>query len=157
MSLNQALNEILRAIREEVAQNPRFKKRLEEALAAYQPQRRRARALSPAGAAQRPTPTPTSAPAPAAPPPPVEPAPAPLPPAAETLNPIALFSRVGEEGLRAALAGPGLSRAALAALVEEHNLDPAGTVAEAETPALIEQIVAQARKRVERDRRLFDY
>ena len=57
--------------------------------------------------------------------------------------------------MRTALAAP--SREALAALVEEHNLDPAGEADGADRDGLIEQIVAQARKRVERDSKLFDY
>ena len=85
----------------------------------------------------------------------MEPEPAKAPEAAPAINPISIFANQGEEALRVALAAP--SQEALAALVAEHNLDPAGLAAGADRDGLIEQIVKQAKKRVERDSKLFDY
>jgi hypothetical protein len=75
--------------------------------------------------------------------------------AAPAINPVSIFSNQGEEALRSVLAEP--SREALVALVAEHNLDPAGQAEDADRDGLIEQIVSQAKKRVERDSKLFDY
>lgn len=153
MSLNRALTELFKAIREEAARNPEFAERIGEAIAVYKPPKRRRR---PAAAA------------PVAAPPPAKPfdlqaalaregeAPAnDAAIAAPDINPIAFFSREGEEALRKELEEE--SREALAALVTEHNLDPAGAAAEADKAGLIDQIVAQAKKRVERDKALFNY
>jgi hypothetical protein len=162
MSLNRALTELFKAIREEAARNPEFAARLGEAIAIYKPPKRKRK------------------PAPAPAPPPAKPfdleaslARAPLPEAedaaavaedqvfsplaAPSLNPIAFFSREGEDALRQELNGQAYSREALAALVAEHNLDPAGAAEGADKAGLIEQIVAQAKKRVARDKALFDY
>lgn len=153
MSLNRALTELFKAVREEAARNPEFAERIGEAIAIYKPPKRRRRAV---------------APAPATPPPPAKPfdlqaalaregeAPAnDAAIAAPDINPISFYSGKGEEALRKELEGE--SREALAALVAEHNLDPAGTAAEADKAGLIDQIVAQAKKRVERDKALFNY
>ncbi len=75
--------------------------------------------------------------------------------AAPAINPVSIFSNQGEDALRSALSAP--SREALVALVAEHNLDPAGQAEDADRNGLIEQIVSQAKKRVERDSKLFDY
>jgi hypothetical protein len=165
MSLNRALTELFKAIREEAARNPEFAARLGEAIAIYKPPKRKRK------------------PAPAPAPPPAKPfdleaslARAPLPEAVDaaavaedqvfspppapptpSLNPIAFFSREGEDALRQELNGQVYSREALAALVAEHNLDPAGAAEGADKAGLIEQIVAQAKKRVARDKALFDY
>ncbi|MEQ1619544.1 MAG: hypothetical protein ABL883_14515 [Terricaulis sp.] len=76
-------------------------------------------------------------------------------PAVQGLNPAGLYKRDGEAALEAALCGQDLS--GLRALVAEHNLDPAG-----ETPALTRDelaahILAQAKRRAERDEKLFEY
>ena len=76
-------------------------------------------------------------------------------PAAQALNPAGLYKRDGEAALEAALRVQDLS--GLRALVAEHNLDPAG-----ETPALTRDelaahIVAQAKRRAERDEKMFEY
>lgn len=147
MSLNRALAELFKVVREEAAGNPEFALKLEEALSVYRP----SKALKQAARAKL---KPQSAP------PPVAPAPAivePIPeaPVAPAINPISIFANQGEAALRSALAEP--SREALAALVAEHNLDPAGQAEGADRDGLIEQIVAQAKKRVERDSKLFDY
>ncbi|HWA21541.1 MAG TPA: hypothetical protein VG735_03990 [Caulobacterales bacterium] len=142
MSLNRALAELFKVVREEAAGNPAFALKLEEALSVYRP----SKALKQAAKARlRPKP---AAPAPAEPVGQEE-------PAAPGINPISIYTNQGEAALRMALAAP--SRAALAALVEEHNLDPAGQADGADRDGLVEQIVAQAKKRVERDSKLFDY
>jgi hypothetical protein len=66
-----------------------------------------------------------------------------------------LLKREGEAALSEALTGFDLGT--LRALVAEHNLDPAG-----ETPALTRDelaahIVGQARRRAERDEKMFEY
>lgn len=146
MSLNRALAELFKVVREEAAGNPAFALKLEEALNVYRP----SKALKQAAKARlKPRPA-ASEPAPA----PVEPV-GQEAPAAPGINPISIYTNQGEAALRTALAGP--SREALAALVEEHNLDPAGEADGADRDGLVEQIVAQAKKRVERDSKLFDY
>jgi hypothetical protein len=87
-----------------------------------------------------------------------EPRPRPAAPsaAAPALNPVAVFLKEGEAGLRRALEA-GLDLDSLRHLVAEHNLDPSGTLGEAAASDLVTHIVAQARKRVERDKKLFDY
>jgi hypothetical protein len=213
MSLNRALGELFKAIREEAARNPEFAARLGDAIAIYKPPKRR-----------------RSPPAPAPAPPPAQPfdlagalarpagdagddeaadasgfgaraagapgsdapgsdapgsgasgsgasgsgasrpeaarphtptlatlRPEPRHGAAPALNPISFLSREGEEALRRELAGAGFSREGLERLVAEHNLDPAGLAAGADKSALIEQIVSGAKKRVARDKALFDY
>ena len=50
-----------------------------------------------------------------------------------------------------------LDLAALRALVAEHNLDPSGAAAALDAPELVTHIVAQAKKRAERDEKMFDY
>lgn len=154
MSLNRALGELFKVIREEAASNPAFALKLEEALSVYRP----SKALKQAARAKLRPKAPPAAELPAIE---SEPAPSPHPappaPEAPALNPVAVFTREGEDGLRAALDGGDYSREALAALVAEHNLDPAGAADGADRDGLIEQIVAQAKRRVERDSKLFDY
>jgi hypothetical protein len=50
-----------------------------------------------------------------------------------------------------------LDLAALQALVAEHNLDPSGKTAAMEHDELAAHIVAQAKRRAERDEKMFDY
>jgi hypothetical protein len=156
MSLNRALGELFKVIREEAASNPAFALKLEEALSVYRP----SKALKQAARAKlKPKAPPVAGPAPLEEEAESAPLPHPAPPDVEppALNPVAVFTREGEAGLRAALDGGDYSREALAAVVEEHNLDPAGAAAGADRDGLIEQIVAQAKRRVERDSKLFDY
>lgn len=75
--------------------------------------------------------------------------------AALELNPVALLVRDGEDALTEALIA--LPDASLARLVHEHNLDPAGAAEGLAGPHLVAHIVAQAQKRIDRDRKLFDY
>jgi hypothetical protein len=76
-------------------------------------------------------------------------------PPRQDLNPVAFFTREGADALKIALTK--FTRPALEHLVSEHNLDPAGAAAGLAKPALVDHIIAQAKKRVERDRKLFDY
>lgn len=76
-------------------------------------------------------------------------------PAAPALNPAGLYKRAGEDALTEALVA--LDLPALRALVAEHNLDPSGAAAALDAPELVTHIVAQAKKRAERDERMFDY
>ena len=71
------------------------------------------------------------------------------------INPAGLYRKGGEEGLAAALADHDLS--ALRALVAEHNLDPSGVTPSLTRDELAAHIVAQAKRRAERDEKMFDY
>lgn len=73
------------------------------------------------------------------------------------INPVGLFQREGEDGLKAALNDNGFSEGALRALIVEHNLDPGGEAGQYDRAALVAHIVAHAQARVERDKKLFDY
>jgi hypothetical protein len=132
MSLNRTLGRLFDEIRREAKRNPAFADRLDAVLRAHASARDVPEAvLEEAARAEAP------------------------PPPAIDLNPVALFTRDGAEALAAAL--DALPDAALAHLVGEHNLDPAGTAEGLARPDLVAHIVAQARKRVERDSKLFDY
>jgi hypothetical protein len=71
------------------------------------------------------------------------------------LNPAGLYKKEGEDALTSALAGQDLS--ALRALVAEHNLDPSGVTPSLTRDELAAHIVAQAKRRAERDEKMFDY
>ncbi len=71
------------------------------------------------------------------------------------LNPVAMLKHEGEAALAAALAAQGMP--ALRALVAEHNLDPSGETANLDCAGLAAHVVAQAKRRAERDEKLFDY
>jgi hypothetical protein len=72
-----------------------------------------------------------------------------------TLNPAGLYKREGEDALAAALAA--LDAAALRALITEHNLDPAGETEAMDESELAAHIIGQAKRRAERDDKMFDY
>jgi len=74
---------------------------------------------------------------------------------APAINPAGLYKKAGEDALTAALVP--LDAAALRALVAEHNLDPAGETAAMDDAELVAHIVAQAKRRAERDEKMFDY
>ena len=74
---------------------------------------------------------------------------------APALNPVGLYQREGAAALAAALAKQSLP--ALRALVAEHNLDPSGETGGFARDALIAHLLDQARRRAERDGKLFDY
>jgi hypothetical protein len=71
------------------------------------------------------------------------------------INPVGLFKREGEDGLTAALTKHDI--AALRALLVEHNLDPSGEAVSFNYDELAAHIVAQAKRRAERDEKMFDY
>jgi hypothetical protein len=72
-----------------------------------------------------------------------------------SLNPVAHFVSHGAEDLKAQL--KSAAPAQLKAMIEEHNLDPAGETKSLGPDALIAHILAQAKKRVDRDKKMFDY
>jgi hypothetical protein len=71
------------------------------------------------------------------------------------LNPAGLYKREGEDALTAALAA--LDQPALRALITEHNLDPSGVTGSMDDAELAAHIIAQAKRRAERDEKMFDY
>jgi hypothetical protein len=167
MSLNRALTEMFKAVREEAARNPEFAAKIGEAMAIYKPPKRRRRLPAVVAA---------PSPAPAKPfdlqeslarpePPEAKDFAAEVedevfaPPAADApkINPITFITREGEDALRSELEGEAYSSEGLQRLVADHNLDPAGLAAGADKAGLIDQIIAQAKKRVARDKALFDY
>jgi hypothetical protein len=152
MSLNRTLSRIFDEVRREARRNPRFADRLEAIIAAHSSFREVSLLDDVGDLALLEGPERAPAPLPQEPPPPKAPA---TPSADAALNPVALFTRGGADSLREALAGEDMSR--LEALVSEHHLDPAGVAKGLKKPELVEHIVTQARKRVERDRKLFDY
>lgn len=71
------------------------------------------------------------------------------------LNPAGLYKREGEDALTAALGA--LDQASLRALITEHNLDPSGVTGPMDDAELATHIIAQAKRRAERDEKMFDY
>lgn len=143
MSLSRTLNRLTRVVRAEARRNPEFADRLEAVLAAHTARRPQDQAEVAAL---------LSFEEPAA----IEPESAEVA-VAPPLNPVALFTKEGADGLTAALSAAPWSRPALIALAREHNLDPAGEAESLDAGDLVAYLVSQAKKRVERDRRLFDY
>lgn len=74
---------------------------------------------------------------------------------ASTINPAGLYKKEGETALSEALASQDLI--SLRALVAEHNLDPSGVTPALTRDELAAHIVAQAKRRAERDEKMFDY
>lgn len=138
MSLNRTLGRLFDEIRREAKRNPAFADRLDAVLRAHDSARDVPAEVLEEMARDDEDSAPATADA-----------------RAVELNPVALYTRDGADALRIALAA--LADDALAALVEEHHLDPAGAAAGMTGHDLIEHIVAQAEKRVTRDRKLFDY
>jgi len=75
--------------------------------------------------------------------------------ASTLLNPAGLYKKEGEAALAGALATQDLS--ALRALVVEHNLDPSGVTPALTRDELADHILDQARRRADRDDKMFDY
>lgn len=150
MSLNRTLDRFFDEIRREAKRNPAFADRLDAVLRSHGSRRDVADSVLEEAAAE-----PT---APSAPPPTQKrkaAAAAPAAPAAPPLNPAAMFKRDGEAALHAALAGHDLG--SLRALVAEHNLDPGGVTGALTRDELAAHVVAQAKRRAERDEKMFDY
>ncbi len=138
MSLNRTLDRLFDEIRREAKRNPAFAARLDAVLQGHQSNR----AIDEAVRTEIETPmegAPTHAPAP------------------PEINPVGLYQRAGADVLRAALEAPDVDEAALRALIEEHNLDPGGDSAAHDAPELVALILDRAARRVERDRKLFEY
>lgn len=146
MSLNKTLDRLFDEIRREARRNPDFADRLDSVLRAHSSRRDVAEEAAEAIAQEA---APALAPEPAS-----KPADA-IVVAAPALNPVGLYQREGAEALAAALADQ--DREALAALIAEHNLDPTGEAGGLDRDALAAHVVAQAARRVERDKKLFDY
>jgi hypothetical protein len=147
MSLNRTLDRFLTEIRREARRNPAFAERLDGVFRAHRSLREASEEDLGTIVAQTQTETETetateteAAPAPAA-----------LP------NPVGLLQKEGEAALRAVLDAKGVSAEALRGLIAEHNLDPAGQAEGALKPALIDLIAASAQRRIDRDKKLFDY
>jgi hypothetical protein len=158
MSLNKTLDRLFDEIRREAKRNPDFANRLDAVLRLHESRRDVPDEVIEDAAR-------SEVPAEDSPPPNVKPAKAsPLPPPATTdenaavtaaFNPIALYQREGEAGLLKALEGQGLP--GLQALVQEHNLDPTGEAGELDRDALVAHVLGQAKRRADRDAKLFDY
>jgi len=169
MSLNKTLDRLFDEIRREAKRNPEFADRLDAVLQRHESRRDLPEEVledvakensSPASgggpsaargggksASRRAAPPQSSTPT--APPQAGEQQKAP------DINPAGIFRKSGEEGLAAALASHDLS--ALRALVAEHNLDPSGVTPSLTRDELAAHIVSQAKRRAERDEKMFDY
>lgn len=166
MSLNKTLDRLFDEIRREAKRNPDFADRLDAVLRLHESRRDVADGVieevasdTPAeaeGAAQTAAPRkrPLSQPA----------AQADSSPASggakprrmlELLNPVGLYKREGEEALVATLAKTNAET--LRALIVEHNLDPSGETEALDRDALAAHVIAQAKRRAERDEKMFDY
>jgi len=159
MSLNKTLDRFFDEIRREAKRNPDFADRLDAVLQRHESRRDvPEEVLEDAVADETPA---TSAP-------PVanrqakrtaaagkKPASQEAAAAAPSINPAGLYKKEGEAALTAALAGQDLG--ALRALVSEHNLDPSGVTPSLTRDELAAHIVAQAKRRAERDDKMFDY
>ena len=151
MSLNKTLDRLFDEIRREAKRNPAFADRLDAALRAHGSRREVDEAAieaARAGIAPARTKRSPAEPTPALPEP-VRPATAP------PLNPVGFYKRVGADALKALLAERALED--LQALVGEHNLDPSGVTNDLSRDELAEHILAQAKRRAERDEKMFDY
>ncbi len=146
MSLNKTLDRLFYEIRREAKRNPDFANRLDSVLRLHGSRRDVPDEVADQIAA------PMDAPRPATPAlhgteeGDVE---------APELNPVGLYQREGEQALTGALEDLGLP--ALQALVAEHNLDPSGATADLDRDALVAHVLAQAKRRADRDAKMFDY
>jgi hypothetical protein len=159
MSLNKTLDRLFDEIRREAKRNPDFADRLDAVMQRHDSRRDVADDVldnvvqdepAPPAKAKRTKPNAVVQSAPQ-PPEPV----APTGGLAPDLNPAAVYRKSGEDGLRSALADQDLS--ALRALVAEHNLDPSGVTPSLTRDELAAHIVSQAKRRAERDEKMFDY
>lgn len=161
MSLNKTLDRLFDEIRREAKRNPDFADRLDAVLQRHDSRRdvpeevvedvvqeegppASSRQTPPSKKAKGGPTAPTAGKMPA-----VQEGPAP------DINPAGLYRKEGEDALTAALASQDLS--ALRALVAEHNLDPSGVTPSLTRDELAAHIVAQAKRRAERDEKMFDY
>jgi hypothetical protein len=155
MSLNKTLDRLFDEIRREAKRNPDFADKLDAVLRLHDSRRDVAddvieEVASEASVEAPATPKPSRKKGAAAPAESLEPAPSSAP-----LNPVGLFKREGEDALTAALAA--LDEAALRAMIAEHNLDPSGETEGQGEDELATHIIAHAKRRAERDDKMFDY
>ncbi len=143
MSLNRTLGRLFAEVRREARRNPAFANRLEAALHAHVSRRRLGAAPEPELRTESTSPRACASSA-------VE-----APAALGAINPVGVVQREGEAALAEALACA--DRESLVALLFEHNLDPAGEAGGLDRDSLAAHILAQARRRAERDKKLFDY
>jgi len=156
MSLNKTLDRLFDEIRREAKRNPDFADRLDAVVRLHDSRRdvddgviedvKRDAPVDAAPPAPTPSVAPTKSPSKKArssqPPPPL-------------LNPVGIYKRSGEDALSTALSTQELP--ALRALVAEHNLDPSGETEALDREALAAHVVTQAKRRAERDEKMFDY
>lgn len=162
MSLNKTLDRLFDEIRREAKRNADFANRLDAVLRLHDSRRDVPEAVVEDVVAQEaPAPVPPTSSRPkkkglaAAPETPAGKMPAVQETIAPALNPAGLYRKGGEEVLAAALADQDLS--ALRALVAEHNLDPSGVTPSLTRDELAAHIIDQAKRRAERDEKMFDY
>ena len=161
MSLNKSLDRLFDEIRREAKRNPDFADRLDAVLRLHDSRRDVADDVveevaqdRSASAAPAQVVAPSKRPGKASVKTAGEEAPA-LQQPPPLINPVGLFKREGEDGLTAALAKHNIGE--LRALLIEHNLDPSGDAASLNYDELAAHIVAQAKRRAERDEKMFDY
>jgi hypothetical protein len=147
MSLNKTLDRLFDEIRREAKRNPDFADRLDAVLRLHESRRDVPDQVIEEAASRPRTETAKPAKRPYAEARPPQEAP--------PLNPAGLLNREGAAALTAALAK--LDEAQLRALVAEHNLDPAGETGAMDRDALAQHVLGQARRRAERDDKMFDY
>jgi hypothetical protein len=153
MSLNKTLDRLFDEIRREAKRNPEFADRLDAVLRLHESRREVSEETVQQVAAEAPAPSKPKKSAPSA-----TPIRVPSPPIVATvppLNPAGVYKRDGEDALVSALGG--LDLGSLRALVAEHNLDPGGLTGALTRDELATHVVAQAKKRAERDEKMFDY
>ena len=147
MSLNKSLDRLFDEIRREAKRNPDFADRLDAVMRAHDSRRDVPEDVQAEISGEAPAPAPMPAPAP--------PLKAKRGKPAPNINPAGLYKREGAEGLAAALSLQDLG--SLRALVAEHNLDPSGVTAALTRDELATHILSQAKRRAERDDKMFDY
>ena len=158
MSLNKTLDRLFDEIRREAKRNPAFADRLDAALRAHLSRRDVNEELLEEAHCDEP-PAPVATPVAGVkrgrkgglPPSPS----ADVANEAPALNPVGYFKREGEAALAAALTA--CDAAGLRALIAEHNLDPSGQAGVLDREGLAAHILAQAKRRAERDEKMFDY
>lgn len=159
MSLNKTLDRLFDEIRREAKRNPDFANRLDAVLRLHDSRRDVPDEVTAEIVAEEVVLAPPPASAPPSKPEVDAKKPASKPAAGrrmlELLNPVGLYKREGEEALTTMLAKANTET--LRALVAEHNLDPSGETDTLEDGALAAHIVAQAKRRAERDEKMFDY
>ncbi len=157
MSLNKSLDRLFDEVRREAKRNPDFADRLDAVFRAHTSRRDVAEGVVEDVAADA-APEPEAAGskskrrAAAAP---VAAASAPESTQKSSINPAGLYKKEGEAALTAELADQDLI--SLRAIVAEHNLDPSGVTPSLTRDELAAHILAQAKRRAERDEKMFDY